>query len=88
MLSNSLWSLLSHRKPEMSRFVIQSRFTGCFLSVETEGFSVIWTQLLADACVADDLESCAQLINDHCEPCHHAMIVDLDDLNNVQDISL
>jgi hypothetical protein len=33
--------------------------------------------LLDEAGVVDDLESCAELIEDHCEPFHRAKAIDL-----------
>lgn len=62
------------------RFVIQSGTTGQFLAPSFEDGQPEWVMLLAQAGVVDDLESCAQLIEDHTEPFHRPLVVDLDDL--------
>ncbi|MDH0373597.1 hypothetical protein N7340_17810 [Comamonas aquatica] len=63
----------------MSRYVIQSATTGAFLAPDpSTGFGEpAWVMLLDEAGVLDDLESCAELIEDHCEPFHRAKAIDL-----------
>lgn len=36
--------------------------------------------LLTEAATLDDLETCAQLIEDHTEPFHRPQVIDLDNL--------
>ncbi|WP_158616792.1 hypothetical protein [Acidovorax sp. FJL06] len=41
--------------------------------------------LLCEAAIVEDLETCAQLIEDHTEPFHRPQVVDLDDLYKKQE---
>ncbi|WP_367068615.1 hypothetical protein [Oryzisolibacter sp. LB2S] len=59
------------------RYVIQSAFTGAFLAPNPDDGQPEWVMLLRDACAVDDLETCAQLIEDHCDSYHKAVVVDL-----------
>ena len=68
------------------RCVIQSGTTGQFLAPFFEDGQPEWVMLLAEAGVMDDLESCAQLIEDHTEPFHRPQVVDLDDLYKKQEV--
>ncbi|WP_312302213.1 hypothetical protein [Diaphorobacter nitroreducens] len=63
------------------RYVIQSATTGAFLAPNPEDGQPEWVMLLRDACPVEDLESCAQLIEDHAEPFHRAYVVDLTQLH-------
>jgi len=67
----------------MARYVIQSGTTGCFLAPSYEDGQPEWVMLLREACAVDDLETCAQLIEDHAEPFHRAQVVDLLELHRV-----
>lgn len=69
------------------RCVIQSGTTGQFLAPSFEDGQPEWVMLLAEAGVIDDLESCAQLIEDHAEPFHRPQVIDLDDLYKKQVIT-
>ena len=62
----------------MPRYVIQSGTTGQFLAPSFEDGQPEWVMLLREAGVVDELESCAQLIQDHTEPFHRPLVVDLD----------
>lgn len=62
------------------RYVIQSATTGAFLAPSYEDGQPEWVMLLREAVAVDDLETCAQLIEDHTEPFHRAQIVDLQKL--------
>ncbi|MBS1771200.1 MAG: hypothetical protein JSS77_16235 [Acidobacteria bacterium] len=62
-------------------YVIQSATTGAFLSPNPEDGQPEWVMLLRDAVAVDDLETCAQLIEDHTEPFHRAQVVDLTQLH-------
>lgn len=62
------------------RYVIQSATTGAFLAPSFEDGQPCWVMLLREACPVEDLESCAQLIEDHAEPFHRAYVVDLTQL--------
>ena len=62
------------------RYVIQSGTTGQFLAPSFEDGQPEWVMLLVQAGVVEDLESCAQLIEDHTEAFHRPLVVDLDDL--------
>lgn len=64
------------------RLVIQSGTTGQFLAPSFEDGQPEWVMLLREAGVADDFESCAQLIEDHTEPFHRPQVVDLDRLHH------
>lgn len=70
----------------MARYVIQSGTTGQFLAPSFEDGQPEWVMLLADASIAGDLESCAQLIEDHTEAFHRPQVVDLDDLYRAQEL--
>lgn len=63
------------------RYVIQSAVTGAFLAPGYEDGQPEWVMLLREAVAVDDLETCVQLIEDHCEPFHRAMVVDLTELH-------
>lgn len=63
------------------RYVIQSATTGAFLAPSFEDGQSCWVMLLREACPVEDLESCAQLIEDHAEPWHRAQVVDLSQLH-------
>ena len=65
----------------MSRYVIQSGTTGQFLAPSVEDGQPEWVMLLKEAGIVDDLESCAQLIEDHTEPFHRPQVIDLDELS-------
>ena len=62
----------------MPRYVIQSGTTGQFLAPSFEDGQPEWLMLLREAGVVDELESCAQLIEDHTEPSDRPSVVDLD----------
>lgn len=70
----------------MSRYVIQSGTTGQFLAPSFMDGQPEWVMLLVEAGVVDDLEGCAQLIEDHTEPFHRPQVVDLDDLYRAQEL--
>lgn len=61
-------------------FVIQSAFTGAFLAPDPEDGQPRWVMLLKDACAIPDPETAAEMIADHVDPFHHALIVDLSEL--------
>ena len=42
--------------------------------------------LLTEAATLDDLETCAQLIEDHTEPFHRPQVIDLDNLYKKESI--
>lgn len=63
------------------RFVIQSGTTGQFLAPSFEDGQPEWVMLLKEAGVIDDLESCAQLIEDHTEVFHRPQVIDLDEIH-------
>lgn len=63
------------------RYVIQSGTTGQFLAPSFEDGQAEWVMLLREAGVVEDLESCAQLIEDHTEIFHRPLVVDLDELH-------
>lgn len=62
-------------------FVIQSGTTGQFLAPSFVDGQPDWVMLLREAGVVQDLESCAQLIEDHTEAWHRPLVVDLDNLH-------
>lgn len=62
-------------------FVIQSGTTGQFLAPSFVDGQPDWVMLLREAGVVQDLESCAQLIEDHTEPWHRPLVVDLANLH-------
>lgn len=63
------------------RFVIQSGTTGQFLAPSFEDGQPEWVMLLREAGVVEDLESCAQLIEDHTDLFHRPQVIDLDELH-------
>jgi len=65
----------------MPRYVIQSATTGAFLAPSFEDGQPEWVMLLREAVAVDDLETCAQLIEDHCDGFHRAQVVDLQQLH-------
>lgn len=65
----------------MSRYVIQSATTGAFLAPSYEDGQPEWVMLLSEAVAVEDLETCAQLIEDHCDAFHRAYVVDLTQLH-------
>lgn len=67
------------------RCVIQSGTTGQFLAPSFEDGQPEWVMLLSEAGVLPDIESCAQLIEDHTEPFHRPQVIDLDDLHREQE---
>lgn len=69
------------------RCVIQSGTTGQFLAPSFEDGQPEWVMLLVEAGVSDDLESCAQLIEEHTEPWHRPQVIDIDDLYRKQELS-
>ncbi|MBO9679255.1 MAG: hypothetical protein J7556_13525 [Acidovorax sp.] len=68
------------------RCVIQSGTTGQFLAPSFEDGQPEWVMLLSEAGVLPDLETCAQLIEDHTEPFHRPQVIDLDDLHRAQEM--
>ena len=65
----------------MPRYVIQSGSSGQFLAPSYEDGQPVWVTLLCEAGIVDDLESCAQLIEDHTEPHQRPTVVDLECLH-------
>lgn len=63
------------------RYVIQSGTTGQFLAPSFQDGQPEWVMLLREAGVIEDLESCAQLIEDHTEPFHRPQVIDLSELH-------
>lgn len=63
----------------MSRYVIQSLTTGCFLAASVDG-EPEWVIPLTEAGVLDDVELLQQLIQDHTDPFHRVKVVDLSEL--------
>lgn len=63
------------------RYVIQSGTTGQFLAPSFEDGQPEWVMLLREAGVVEDLETCAQLIEDHTEPFHRPLVCDLANLH-------
>lgn len=61
----------------MSRYVIQSAFTGAFLAPHPESGQPIWVMLLRDGCSVPDVETAVEMIADHVDAFHKAQIVDL-----------
>lgn len=70
----------------MSRYVIQSGTTGQFLAPSFEDGQPEWVMLLSEAGTVEDLESCAQLIEDHTEAFHRPLVVDLGQLYRKVDL--
>lgn len=64
----------------MARYVIQSGTTGQFLAPSFRDGEPEWVMLLNEAGVVDDLEMIQQLVQDHTEPFHRPLVLDLDDL--------
>lgn len=64
-------------------YVIQSATTGAFLAPSYEDGQPEWVLLLREAVPVDDLETCAQLIEDHAEAWHRAQVVDLQQLHRI-----
>ena len=64
----------------MSRYVVQSSFTGAFLAPDPDDGQPRWVMLLLDAFALDDFETAAEMIADHVDPFHKAQIVDLEDI--------
>ncbi|WP_313082015.1 hypothetical protein [Pulveribacter sp.] len=65
------------------RYVIQSAITGAFLAPSFDDGQPEWVMLLREAVAVDDLETCAQLIEDHAEQWHRPQVVDLQQLHRV-----
>lgn len=63
----------------MSRYVIQSLTTGCFLAASVDG-EPEWVIPLSEAGVLDDVELLQQLIQDYTDPFHRVKVVDLSEL--------
>lgn len=63
------------------RYVIQSATTGAFLAPSYEDGQPEWVMLLREAVAVEDLETCAQLIEDHAEAWHRSQVVDLTELH-------
>ncbi|MDH0495794.1 hypothetical protein [Comamonas aquatica] len=61
----------------MARYVIQSQFTGAFLSPSPDDGMPEWVISLLEAGVLDDIEHINQIVEDHCEPFHRAKVIDL-----------
>lgn len=64
----------------MSRYVIQSGFTGAFLAPDPDDGQPRWVMLLRDACAISDLEAAVEMINDHVDSFHKAQVIDLTEL--------
>lgn len=69
------------------RLLIQSRLTGRFLVADPDGGEPIWVPLLREAGggVVADLDSAAQLVEDHCDFEDFPVLVDLDRLGTAND---
>lgn len=67
------------------RNVIQSRMTGCFLAPSVEDGQPEWVMLLSEAAIVEDLETAAQIIEDHLDAFHRCQVIDLDDLYKKQE---
>ncbi len=65
----------------MARYVIQSGFTGCFLAPSGSDGQPEWVMSLREAVALDDLDDCAQIIEDHVDPFHRVQVVDLAQLH-------
>lgn len=59
------------------RYVIQSAISGAFLAPSFDDGQPEWVTLLSEAVPLDDLETCAQLIEDHLDAGSRAVVVDL-----------
>ena len=64
-------------------FVIQSAFTGAFLAPDSDGVPG-WVMLLTDAGKVSDYETAAEMIIEHLDHYHKAVIINLDELAGVQ----
>lgn len=64
----------------MSRYVVQSSFTGAFLAPDPDDGQPRWVMLLRDACALDDFETAVEMISDHVDGFHQAQVVDLSQL--------
>ena len=64
----------------MSRYVIQSAFTGAFLSPDPDDGQPRWVLLFCDACTVDDMKTAVEMISDHVDEFHKAQVIDLDEL--------
>lgn len=64
-------------------FVIQSAFTGAFLAPDADGVPG-WVMLLTDAGKVSDYETAAEMIIEHLDHYHKAVIINLDELAVVQ----
>lgn len=64
----------------MSRYVVQSSFTGAFLAPDPDDGQPRWVMLLRDAFALSDFETTAEMIADHVDPFHKAQIVDLEEI--------
>lgn len=60
-------------------FVIQSVFTGAFLAPDADGVPG-WVMLLTEAGKVSDYETAAEMIIEHLDPFHKAIIIDLQKL--------
>lgn len=60
-------------------FVIQSAFTGAFLAPDADG-QPGWVMLLTDAGQVSDYETAAEMIIEHLDPWHKAIIINLQEL--------
>lgn len=67
-------------------YVIQSGTTGQFLAPSFEDGQPEWVMLLREAGTVDDMESCAQLIEDHTEVWHRPLVVDLTDIAGLRNV--
>jgi hypothetical protein len=59
------------------RYVIQSGATGRFLAPSLVDGQPEWVMLLRDAGSVEDVESCVQLIEDHCDVESRPVVCDL-----------
>jgi hypothetical protein len=64
----------------MSRYVVQSSFTGAFLAPGLDDGQPGWVMLLRDACSVPDVETAVEMIADHVDAFHNAQIVDLEEI--------
>lgn len=64
-------------------FVIQSAVTGAFLAPDSDGVPG-WVMLLTDAGKVSDYETAAEMIIEHLDYYHKAVIIDLDELAGVR----
>lgn len=59
------------------RYVIQSAQTGAFLAPSYDDGQPEWVTLLSEAVPLDDLETCAQIIEDHVDGFSRPVVIDL-----------